>query len=77
MELVQDMTTRCFIIASYKPKRRVSFEKCECMFETVGHVFSLFFFFFFNVLLKNFPIRSVSLALVAGTWKSSLIRFST
>lgn len=76
MELVQDMTTRCFIIASYKPKRRVSFEKCECMFETVGHVFSLSLFFF-NVLLKNFPIRSVSVALVAGTWKSSLIRFST
>lgn len=45
MELLQDMTTKCFIISSYKPKRRVSFEKCECMFETVGHVFSLFFFF--------------------------------
>ena len=74
VELVQDMTTKCFTIASYKPKRRVSFEKCECMFETVGHGFSLFFF---NVLLKNFPIRSVSLALIAGTWKSSLIRFST
>ena len=36
-----------------------------------------FLSFFFNVLLKNFPIRSVSLALIAGTWKSSLIRFST
>ena len=74
VELVQDMTAKCFIISSYKPKRRVSFEKCEHVWNCGTCFFSPFFL---NVLLKNFPTGSVSLALIAGTWKSNLIRFST
>lgn len=52
VELVQDMTTRCFIISSYKPKRRVSLEKCERVWNC-GTCFFSVLFCFFNVLLNR------------------------
>lgn len=46
VDLVQNMTTKCFTVSSCKPKRRVSFKKCECVQNCWEFFFSLFFCFY-------------------------------
>lgn len=57
VELVQDMTTKCFLVSSHKPKIRVSFKKLNAglkLGKFLSCLFVLFWFGFFDSSIEEF-----------------------